>query len=184
MKCENESVSEDLNEKVINEIRFDKRKEYIKYLNKLVHKLQFRSQTFYLSCFYFDYILKINQEICIENAAIGSILLASKFDELDSIIPEISKYRSLGNKYYFSIEELKRSELQCLLIMNYKLNLFTAYHFINFFFSIGIVFEDDEINSSSENKEMVNRKTAERVYDTSKEILLFFIEGNSFLIRR
>jgi hypothetical protein len=184
MKCENESVSEYLYEKIINEIRLDKRKEFIKYLNKLVHKLQFRSQTFYLSCFYFDYILKINNEICIENAAIGSILIASKFDELDSVIPEMSKYRSLGNKYYFSIEELKRSELQCLFTLNYKLNLFTAYHFINFFFSIGIVFEDDELNSPSENKETVNRKTAERVYDTTKEILLFFIEGNSLLIHR
>lgn len=178
MKNQILSINKDLTEKYINEINLDKRKDFIKYLNKLVHKLKFRSQTFYISCSYFDYILKINNEISIETAAIGSILLASKYDELDSVIPDICKYQSLGNKYYFSIEELKKSELQCLYTLNYKLNLFTAYHFINFFFSLGIVFEDDEIKNVSEKKEILTMKIAERVYDVTKEILLYFIEGN------
>ena len=47
----------------LSELQIEKRREFIKILNKLVHKLKFRSQTFYLACFYFDYIIKFNKEI-------------------------------------------------------------------------------------------------------------------------
>jgi len=181
MKINNKETVDILKDKKISERLLDKRRDFVKSLNKLVHKLKFRSQTYYIACFYFDYILKSNNEISIENAAIGSLLLAAKYDELDSIIPEMSKFQAYGNKIYYSIEELKINELTCLVILNYKLNHFTAYHFVNFFFSIGIVFEDDELRNESETKAkvVVNRAIAERLYDLIKEVLLYFVEGNS-----
>ena len=178
----------------INEKSLSIRAEYIKILNKLVHKHQFRSQTFYIACFYFDFIMQNNQEINADNAAIGALLLASKFDENDSLIPKLSNFQSMSNKIYFTIDDLKRNEFSCLEIMNYKLNYLTAYHFVNFFCSHGVIFVDEIIesndnirNSPSEepvSMSIIDRKLGEKVYNLIKEILLYFIEGNIYIIER
>jgi hypothetical protein len=182
MTLEDSSHTEKMKNKSINENYVEKRTEYIKILNKLVHKLQFRSQTFYITCYYFDIILRNDNEIRIENAAIGSLLLASKFDEIDSMMPGIFNFQSFG-KSFFTIEELRRSEFSCLLSLEYKLNHFTPYHFINFLFTIGIVFEDEELISNGSNLKptTINLKLAEKIYDMTKEVLLYFIEGTTIV---
>ena len=150
-----------------------------------MHKQQFRSQTFYLACFYFDFILRANKEIKIENAAIGSLLLASKYDELDSNIPDLFQFQSVGNNIFMTIEDIRISEVSCLTFLNYKLNYFTAYHFINHFFSNGIVFADDKVDGQTKNENiLVTNKIAEKVYDITKEVLLYFIEGIQIIICR
>ena len=163
----------------LSELQIEKRREFIKILNKLVHKLKFRSQTFYLACFYFDYIIKFNKEIKIENAAIGSLILATKVDEIDSFFPDLFQFEIVSNKIFINIEDLKKSEIICLSTLNYRLNHFTSYHFINFFFSIGIVFTDDKFYIDTMDEFLpINYKIAEKVYDITKEVLLYFIEGN------
>ena len=169
----------------ISEFHLDKRSAFIKILNKLVHKLQFKSQTFYLASFYLDYILKKNKEIKIENAAIGSLLLASKFDEIGTLNSQLIQFQSLNDKIFLTIEEIRKSEFSCLTTLNYKLNFMTAYHFINYFFFNGIVFVDDKVENFSKNEIfVVNKKIAEKVYIVTKEVLLYFIEGTLIIITR
>lgn len=182
-----------------NEI-IERRKDIVKRINRTVQMFGFKSQTFYLAVSFFDEALK-NEEIrallrTVEIAT-GCFILAVKFDEMDSIIPYMNHFQSIFGEF-FSLEELRKFEFLCLKALRYDLNHFTAYHYLNYFCTYGIVFTDDLIQSSNYNSKSINsqdvmivfkknhvngnyeqvpNQIALKLYDKVKEILLLFTEG-------
>ena len=175
---------------------YTKRSEMIKLLNKLVHKLRFRSQTFYLSILYLDLIMNLNTEIKVELITISVLLLAAKFDENDTTVPNLIYFKNLMENYFITLDDIQKYELICLNMLEYKLNYNTAYHYINFFLSQGIIFNDESLSSidneyvvknyklSTSNSSLnsnedvkINYKIVVKLSEIVKEALLIFIES-------
>ena len=182
------------NDKVIKNTLFTgKRNEMIKLLNSIIHKLRFRSQTFYLAIYYLDLLMDITTEIRVEIATICALLLAAKFDENDTTVPNLPYFRGLMENYFISLEDIKKNEVVCLSLLEYKLDHITPYHFINFFLSQGIIFSDEVISTSSNRNYISNNfqssssvseasskiisKDVAKLSMITKEVLLLFIEG-------
>ncbi|CDW90074.1 UNKNOWN [Stylonychia lemnae] len=74
------------------------------------------------------------------------LLLASKYDELDDRIPMIRDFQKLA-RYEFAYKECKDEEELVLNQLNWNLQFLTPVHSIQSLQSLGIVFEDDRIQS-------------------------------------
>lgn len=180
-----------------NSLFLSKRNEMIKLLNKIIHKLRLRSQTFYLAIFYLDLLMDITNEIRVEILTISSLLLAAKFDENDTSVPNLPYFKGLMENYFVSLEDVRKFEVVCLRLLEYKLDYITPYHFINIFLSNGIIFSDETIctsnhdylsnnfqsstsnsssNSNETSKKIINKDVI-RISELTKEVLLLFIES-------
>ena len=160
-----------------------KRETIIKFINYLVHKLKFRSQTFYLTTYITDLIMmRKEDEMRVELVAICSLILTSKFDEIDSLVPDLNFFKSIEwnkIKINFTLDEILECELACLYVLEHRINYYTPYHFMNYFFSNGIVFKDEILKFYNQVNDDNSKDLSayDRIYDHSKEALFLFIEG-------
>jgi hypothetical protein len=166
------------------------RDNIIKFINYLVHKLKYRSQTFYLATYMTDLIMMMeNLDLRQELVAVTALILTVKFDEIDSVVPDLASFQSINVgkiKLICTIEEILQCEVDCLRLLDYRLHYNTPYHFMNYFFANGIVFKDEIFRSyddecSEESKQESN--IYEKLYYCAKEALFFFVEGMRILIQ-
>ena len=61
-------------------------------------------------------------------------------------MPNLPEFENEYYKMEFTFDEIKRCEIFCLKSLGYKLNYFTAYHFINYFIIHGYIYSDEVIN--------------------------------------
>ena len=172
-----------------------KRKDIIKLLLDMVHKMKFKSLTFYLALFYIDIIFsKDHTTTCFELFALSCLILATKFCENDSIIPTLSHFLGIS-KLNFQVEEIKKFEIKSLQQLAYKLNHFSSYEYTNLFLYNGIVFEDEDLrstqvvtendspnikstqSSSYNSRGLESSLIIEKLYSHVKEVLITFIQG-------
>ena len=131
------------------------------------------------------------QELKIENEndymlySLSCLTIASKFNENDPHIPDINSYIRICaemSKYQnvFSLEEIRKGEIYVLNLLQFKLNFYSVYHFIVFFFAHGIILEStfQRIKSTNGNN-FSYKKYLEKIYVLSREILDFLIEDNN-----
>lgn len=171
--------------KNINQKYLSKRKEIIKIIRATSAKLNFNSQTFFYSIYYLDIIFskentiqKLSDFVLI---SLNCLVIAAKFNENEPTVPETKKFVSvLSNltrfRYRYSLNDMAQAEIFCLKMLNYKLNYYSLYHFLVFFFAHGIFFnnfQNDSINYM---------KILEKIYITSREILDYVIEEEFFFI--
>ena len=114
--------------------------------------------------------------------AICCIVIASKFNEKDPHVPDLNSFIRVYNqnsKFYFifSVEEIRETEVIILKLLKYKLNFYSLYQFITFFFANGILSERyiKEINANKRNK-LSEKKILEKIYVKSREILDYIID--------
>ena len=118
-------------------------------LEKYRHIYNFSEETFYLAMTYMDIIFKKLGDKTVrgkdfELYTINSLLLAGKFYEKD-----IREYESPVepfwelNHYRISEKDIKLNEIECLKILNYKLDHHSAYDLLKFFMYNGIVYRND-----------------------------------------
>ena len=74
------------------------------------------------------------------------LIVASKFNEKDPHVPDLNSFIRIYNqnsKFYFifSIDEFRNTEVKIIKLLKYKLNFYSLYQFITFFFANGILFE-------------------------------------------
>jgi hypothetical protein len=195
MKLNNDKVEEAL----MNPYYIKERNYLINLLRNMNSKLKFRSQTFFLAIYYMDLIfndrIKNLKYGGLEIYAVASLLIAAKFDENDPNIPDLYKFQEVAHagtsggkfRFYFKIEEIKKAEVLCIKALAYKLNYYSFYHFLVFFFAHGIVFEEDlEINEApnfQSNHSYENKlKITEKVYSFARELLDIIIEKGGEII--
>lgn len=97
---------------------------------------------------------------------------SAKFDENDPNIPDLSHFQSLHGKY-FLLDELRRTEIICLKVLDYKLNYFTSYHFLVFYLAHGIIFTN----------EIKDEKNIDKIYSDSYEILENMVQDNKLITK-
>ena len=144
-----------------------------------------------------------NAEIKVEVVTISALLLAAKFDENDTTVPNLIYFKNLMENYFITLDDIQKYEIICLNILEYKLNYITPYHFINFFLSHGIIFNDESISSidneyiskkfksstsnsslNSNDNSKINYKIVVKLSEIVKEALLIFIESMRTIYNR
>ena len=110
------------------------------------------------------------------------LIIASKFNENDPHIPDLNSYNKIFNEvskfqYNFSRDEIRNGEVIILNLLKYKLNYYSIYHFLVFFFVHGIIFEFTFKKIKERNEKYLSQKTyLEKVYLLSRELLDLLIE--------
>ena len=179
------------------------RRKYLKKLIKTIHsKISFNSQSYFLSLFLMDTIfLKENLEkmffehfplrgsiipsndIQLNNYVLLSLvclIIAYKFNGNNSMMFPLNKmikiiYYISGGKFGFSKRDLVIGEACIIKILKYKLNFYTMYHYLAFFFTNGIVLKKNKnLNFLQE------KKILEKIYIQSREMLDYIIEQEKY----
>ena len=186
------------NKREENKLYFENRKKIKNLIKNINTCLDNNSSTFFLSLFYMDLIFENYsiEEILKENLSIFDIpidnnytmnnyvllslaclVIASKFNEKDPHVPDLNSFLRIYNQYtkfyfIFTLNELMRAEVNVLKILKYKLNYYSLYQFITFFFSNGILFEKNMKDSDLVRKYKYSEKRVlEKIYVKSREIL-------------
>ena len=189
MSKSNSEIEYIISENNIN--NYKEKRGYLLYLIRNINsKMGFNSQTFFLSLFLMDKIFSL-KELQIENEndymlySLSCLTIASKFNENDPHIPDINTYIRVCaemSKYQnvYSLEEIRKGEVYILNLLQFKLNFYSVYHFIVFFFAHGIILEStfQRIQSTNGNN-FSYKKYLEKIYVLSREILDFLIEDNN-----
>ena len=152
------------------------RKNIFHILHKIMTKMGFKSQVFFLSTHYLDIIFSSKKNIKIKiniyALALACLCISSKFLELDPLVPELyyfirTYYNICGYKIKnpISLQDLKYAEVLVLKILDYKLNYYTIYDFNSFFFVFGI------LKSQQKNNDYKTRLILEKIYKKSRYYL-------------
>lgn len=176
------------------------RNEIITLLKKINTTIENNSSTYYMSLLYIDkiftsqdfneyikecskYKYQINSEIkkMYIILSISSLIVSSKFNENDPHFPGAEAFLRLCNKftnYSYSIRtnDLVEGEIVILKLMKYKLNYYSVYNFLVFFFGHGIIL-DKTLEKTRNNND--KRKLLEKIYILSREILDLINNENS-----
>ena len=150
----NSEINQISNELNIKKYKLE-RPKLINLIRNINCLLDFNSQTFFLALFYMDKIFS-NINLIIDNKrdyiilSLSCLLIASKFNENDPHVPELIKYISLCEQfsnfeYIFNIDDLRKGEMIILQLLEFKINYYSIYHFLVFFFTHGIIFERGNI---------------------------------------
>ena len=171
--------------KNINQKYLSKRKEAIKIIRATSAKLNFNSKTFFNSIYYMDIVASKDQSLQKLSdfilIGLGCLSLSSKFNENEPSVPDMKQFVNvLSNltrfRYRFTLQDLIQCEIKCIKQLDYKLNLYSLYHFLVFFFTHGIFF------ASSQNDNTSYNKILEKIYITAREILDIIIEEELLLL--
>ncbi len=188
-------------------IYFEKRKEIKTLLKNMNTSLDNNSSTYFLALLYADLIFQNYslEEIFLSNIiisrynfssssqkifpvkqclliAVCCLIVASKFNEKDPHVPDLNSFIRIYNqnsKFYFifSLDELRETEVKILKLLKYKLNFYSLYQFITFFFANGILFQKNLSQSNIIKKyKYSDKKILERIYVKSREILDLMID--------
>ena len=122
------------------------RNDLFDLIKKISDKMGFKSQTYFLSIYYFDILFSQNKKTdCNYNIlGLACLLIASKHCENDPAVPELKYFikiynNIIGSKNSISISDLFYSEVMACKMLNHKLNYYTVYDFNSFFFIHNIV---------------------------------------------
>ena len=144
-------------------------------LKKITMKFGFKSQTFFLSAYYLDlvFIKKKKININIYKLGLACLCLSAKFCENDPIVPQLPYFVKIynnitGYKNFISMTELMYAEVVVCKILKYKLNYYTAYDFISFFFCNGIL----KLEQIKEIEKEININIRKESFDDNEEFEL------------
>ena len=175
-----------------NDFYISMRYEIITLLKKINTSIENNSSTYYMSLLYIDkiftsqdfneyikecskYKYQINSEIkkMYIILSVSSLIVSTKFNENDPHFPGADVFLKLCNKftnYSYSIRtnDLVEGEIVILKLMKYKLNYYSVYNFLVFFFGHGIIL-DKTLEKIRNNYD--KRKLLEKIYILSREIL-------------
>ena len=144
---------------------YSKRLVIIEYLEQLNIRNNASISTFILSLAYIDSLMQnfedLNQDLCV----IACFLLAAKFNEKDPYIQSTHDFKSINKQRSFSNNEVKRYEIVCLILLNYKLNFITSFNLLESILCCGVLsikdtdnflynnntYQIDKVDSSSKN---------------------------------
>lgn len=135
-----------------------KRQSMIEYLEYLKNKNNTSLSTYILSVHIMDIIMQNFEDLNQELLVIACFLLSSKFNEKDPFIQSAHDFKSLSKQKYYTNNEVKRYEIVCLMLIEYKLNHITAFNLIESILSCGIL-TNTEIYLYSTSKSNSNSKS-------------------------
>ena len=134
---------------------YKKREKAIQLLKKYNDIYKFSEHSYFLALTYMDNIFIHIQDEKIskkqfELYIINSVLLAAKFYEKSIHQPDPSRFSSIEFNYEIDEYDIIENEIECLKILDYKLNYFSSFEILMMFLNNGIIFEDEINNKTNE----------------------------------
>ena len=185
---------------------FNRRKELKNLMKSVNSHIDNNSQSLFLTLYYMDLIFthkdlekvfyshfytwnaygslndfQMNNYVLL---SLACLIVASKFNENDPHVPTISSYIRLlyeysKKKYIFNLYSLYMAEVVVVKLLKYKLNYYTIYHYLIFFFTHGIIFKKT-IENSKIFKKYSERKILEKIYIQAREMLDGIIDSEKY----
>ena len=189
-----------------NKLYFSRRKELKNLMKSINSYLDNNSQSYFLTLYYMDLIFTnpdlermffshfsswtcytTNNDIQMNNyvlLSLACLVVASKFNENDPHVPTMSSFIRLlyeysKKKYIFNLQSLFTAEVVVVKLLKHKLNYYTIYHHLIFFFTHGIVFRKT-IENSKISKKYSETKILEKIYIIAREIIDNFIDSDKY----
>ena len=189
-----------------NKLYFSRRKELKNLMKSINSYLDNNSQSYFLTLYYMDLIfthpdlertffshfsswtsyttyndIQMNNYVLL---SLACLVVASKFNENDPHVPTMSSFIRLlyeysKKKYIFNLQSLFTAEVVVVKLLKHKLNYYTIYHHLIFFFTHGIVFRKT-IENSKISKKYSETKILEKIYIMAREILDNFIDSDKY----
>ena len=176
------------------------KRNYLKTLIKTIHSsISYNSQSYFLSIFLMDIIflkenlsneyysffpskipskdLKLNDYILL---SLSCLIISYKFNGNSSILYPLNNiikiiYYISGEKFSFTSRDLVRGEAFIIKLLKYKLNFYTVYHYLVFFFAHGIIFKKYLTKYKS-----IEKNIFEKIYSEARQLLDYIIDQNKF----
>ena len=189
-----------------NKLYFSRRKELKNLMKSINSYLDNNSQSYFLTLYYMDSIftnpdlertffshfsswtsyttyndIQMNNYVLL---SLACLVVASKFNENDPHVPTMSSFIRLlyeysKKKYIFNLQSLFTAEVVVVKLLKHKLNYYTIYHHLIFFFTHGIVFRKT-LQNSKISKKYSETKILEKIYIQAREILDNFIDSDKY----
>ena len=189
-----------------NKLYFSRRKELKDLMKSINSYLDNNSQSYFLTLYYMDSIftnpdlermffshfsswtsyttyndIQMNNYVLL---SLACLVVASKFNENDPHVPTMSSFIRLlyeysKKKYIFNLQSLFTAEVVVVKLLKHKLNYYTIYHHLIFFFTHGIVFRKT-LENSKISKKYSETKILEKIYILAREILDNFIDSDKY----
>ena len=164
------------------------RNDILVLLKKISNHFNFKSQTFFLAITYMDELIHlIPQQYHNENTlilhndlyikAFTCLIIASKYQEIDCLIPNLRKYIDCYHVYcnkhspFVTTEMLRHEEVNVLTLLKYKLCYYSIYDYIVFMFCHGVVTKDELMHVDNDINESKMKRNLERIYIKARELL-------------
>ena len=187
-------------------IYFDRRKELYNLIKSINNYISNSSQSFVLALYFmdtiftndnleniffshFEYLNYLNplNDISMNSyvmLSLACLIISIKYYENDPKMPTASSFIKLvehfsENVYSFTISDLAMAEVVAIKLLKYKLNFYTIYHFLEFFFTHGIIFKTTIQHSQLYGK-LTETKILEKIYAEVKEILDWINESDEY----
>ena len=190
---------------------FQKRPQLKTFIKRLNTCLENNSCTYFLSLYYMDLVFTTDELIKIFYShfspssyefgysnrkelpmrfyvliSISCLIIASKFNENDPHVPNMSNFVTLCNEYGrgdyafdFDLDDIVAGEVITLKSLKYKLQFYSVYHFVLFFFTHGLVFKST-IERSKLYGKYNEKKILEKIYFQSREIIDLLINKREY----
>ena len=189
-----------------NKIYFIRRKELILILKSINSFLKHPTESLFTAIYYMDLIftnenlekvfcahfnhlsyLNSFNDIEMNNyalLAIGCLLVAYKFDEKMPILPTMPSFANLlydfsSQKFFFRPLDFYVAEIVVVKLLKYKLTFFSIFHFFEFFFTHGIIF-NRTLQASPMYGRCPDEILLEKIYFLALEILDSLIESEDY----
>ena len=120
------------------------RTELILEIKNFINKYRLNEWCFFYCVFLIDKLLTLKTKLKIHEICIGSLLLSTKFLEIDGHLPHLNKFQEILNpNQKMSLRQLIEIELFCLKTLDYKLCIPETFYYINIILINGIIFNTD-----------------------------------------
>ena len=171
----------------INQKYLSQRESSFYIIHKVSNKMNFKSNTYFLSIYFLDVVFLKNKIPSIykdnyELLGLTCLVLAAKHLENDPSVPHLQYFVNVynyiimknfqnsqsSNLYQYqkiSFDELMLSEVIVIKMLNFKMNYFTIYDFNSFFFGHGILKIEQLTDICDEFSSRMNEKSNENDID-------------------
>ena len=133
------------------------RRKYILKFREFIYILRLNSIIIFHSIFIFDVLICLNKlkknslELNFSTMSLGAVILSIKFLTNQNGF-NYKKLKYYNSEIIYSFNDLFEIELKCLTLLNYKLNFYNPFFFMEFLLLNGIVFNIDNIKMEDSSK--------------------------------
>ena len=187
-------------------IYFQRRRELKSLITAINTHINYTSQSLFLALYFMDTIFTSSDlekvfyshfdfknalislfDIQMNNYALLSVaclIIAYKFNENDLHFPTITYFTKLLNQFsknsiYFNVNDLSIAEVIVIKLLKYKLNYYTIYNYLIFFFCHGIILRKT-LQKSELYTKLSEKKILEKIYILSREIIDKIIDSEEY----
>ena len=146
----------------------DNRSKIVYQIKNFVEKNNLNITTYFFSVYLMDQLLAKKVNLSFEKLGLGSILLGTKFLEIDGKLPSMESYLKYTLNRRISSKEIIEIENICLKQLDHNLNLPQPINFLNIFLLNGIVFNTDESDNKKKN---ITSSIYMKPYDILSELI-------------